>query len=422
MGVPRIHFSEDGGETRMIRLKSVIGSCILVSILSSALSANAATYYVATNGNNSNPGTSSQPWRTITYAVSKMVAGDTTYARGGTYREGVMRFTKSGTSSAPIKLLNQSGQFPVIECIDKNQLHRVLLSASGSSKNPIGWITIEGFEIRNCYNGIQLFNAHDVTIRRNWIHHARKGIVGNGTRVLIDRNRLNTNGSNAQLDQAIYTNGTAFTITNNLIYSNLSYGITLNGSPSSYYDSTRHAGPEFAVSANWNISNNTFAYNVNKGGIVVWGSTCNNARIENNIFYENGVLLSTSATQGVEFISTTCRGIQIKNNLAYATGAGAIQFLGPGAKAWVQYTQSGNIVNTTSPRFVNAPANPLSSPHFALTSQSAAINKGMTTTARIAFNAISRPQGSAYDIGAYEYYTGGSTAQMLLSPTSARAF
>jgi hypothetical protein len=224
------------------------------------------------------------------------------------------------------------------------------------------------------------------------------------------------------LDQAIYANGTAFTITNNLIYSNLSYGITLNGSPSSYYNPTRHAGPEFAASANWNISNNTIAYNLNNGGLVVWGSTCKNTLIINNIFYENGVRLGTSAPQGINFISTTCTGIQIRNNLAYATGAGAMQFLGPGAKVGVQYTQSGNIVNTTNPGFVNAPATPIATPNFALTSQSAALNKGMTSTTRIAFNAVSRPQGAAYDVGAYEYYAGGSTALMLLAPTSAQAF
>ena len=406
----------------MIRLKSVIGICMLASILSPVLSAHAATYYVATSGNNSNPGTSSQPWRTIAYAVSKMVAGDTTYVRGGTYREGLMRFTKSGTSSAPIKLLNQSGQLPVIECIDKNQLHRVLLMASGSSTNPIGWITIEGFEIRNCYDGINYANAHDITIRRNWIHHARKGILGNGTRILIDRNRISNNGSNPSLDQGIYVNGTAVTITNNLIYSNLSYGITFNGSPSSYYNPTKHAGPEYAVSANWIIANNTFAYNHNAAGIVVWGSTCNNAKIENNIFYENAITLGTASPQGINFVSTTCRGILIRNNLAYATGSGGTRFLGSGATQGVQYTQSGNIVNTINPGFANAPASPISSPNFALTSSSSAVNKGITTSAKVAFNAISRPQGAAYDVGAYEYYPGGSTAQMLLAPTSASAF
>lgn len=401
----------------MMRLKPAICACIFASIILPVLSAHAATYYVATNGNNSNPGTSSQPWRTVAHAVSKMVAGDTTYVRGGTYREGLIRFTRSGTSSAPIKLLNEPGQFPVIDIPSQ----RILLSASGVT-TPIGWITIEGFEIRNGSEGIKLNNAHDVTIRRNWIHHARKGILGNGTRILIDRNRISHNGYDANLDQGIYANGTAITITNNLIHSNKSYGITLNGSPSSYYSPSRHAGPQYAVSANWIIANNTFAYSQHSSGMVVWGSTCNNARIENNIFYENAVYHVSSNPQGINFVSTTCKGILIRNNLAYASGSGGTPFLGAAAKQGVHYTLSGNIVNTIKPGFVNAPATPIASPNLALTSTSGAINKGLTTTARVAYNAVSRPQGTSYDIGAYEYYTGGSTAQMLLAPTSARAF
>lgn len=406
----------------MIRLKSVIGSCILASVLSPALSAHAATYYVATNGNDGGPGTSSQPWRTIAHAVSRMSPGATTYVRGGTYNEGEIRFTRSGTQSAPIKLLNQSGQLPIINCTtSKASYPRIYLLGHGStpSAKALGWITIEGFEIRNCYNGIKFENGHDLTIRRNWIHDgSASGILGiGGTRILIDRNRITSKGSHG-----IYANGTAYTVTNNLIQGNYIYGIQLNGSPSSFYSSSKFAGPEFALSANWIIANNTIAYSRNAAGIVVWGSTCNNAKIEDNIFYENAVTQGTTTPQGINFVSTACRGISIRNNLAYATGSGGTKFLGSAATQGVHYTQSGNIVNTTNPGFVNAPASPISSPNFALTSRSSAINKGITTPAKVAFNAVSRPQGGAYDVGAYEYYPGGSTAQMLLAPTSAQAF
>src|SRR5689334_9873609 len=50
----------------------------------------AATYYVSTTGSDNNNGTSlSTPWRTINKAAQTMVAGDTVYIRGGTYRESV---------------------------------------------------------------------------------------------------------------------------------------------------------------------------------------------------------------------------------------------------------------------------------------------------------------------------------------------
>jgi hypothetical protein len=397
----------------MLLLKRTIGACILASALVPAVAAHAATYYVATNGNNSNSGTSAQPWRTVAYAASKMVAGDTTYVSGGTYNEGVIRFGKSGTSSAPIKLLNVSGQFPIINFIDKSQYHRILIQNNASYKNAIGWITIEGFEIRNGSEGMKIYNGHDLTIRRNWIHHNNMGILGNGTRVLIDRNKINHNGnfttcSTCTTMHGIYASGSAITITNNLIYDNLGYGIQVNGT--STYNSTIHAAPEFAGAKNWVISNNTFAYQTNRSGIVLWGSQCANTRIENNIFYENGVKIHSYSAQGISFLSAGS-GHTIRNNLAYASGGGATVFLGAGGS----YAQSGNIVNAYAPKFVNAPATLPSSPNFALASGSPAIDKGLTlSTTQVSYPGTTRPKLSAYDIGAYEYY-GSST---LAAPTS----
>ena len=63
--------------------------------------ANAATYYVATTGSDSNPGTLAQPWRTIEHNLSP---GDIMYVRGGTYTS-----TKANTASVHFMLQNLSG-------------------------------------------------------------------------------------------------------------------------------------------------------------------------------------------------------------------------------------------------------------------------------------------------------------------------
>ena len=47
--------------------------------------ASAATYYVATTGSDSNPGTQASPFRSIAKAQSVASSGDTVYLRGGTY-------------------------------------------------------------------------------------------------------------------------------------------------------------------------------------------------------------------------------------------------------------------------------------------------------------------------------------------------
>lgn len=405
------------------RPKLAVGVCLLTLASLHAcrmptVAAHASTYYVAATGSNSNPGTEKQPWQTVAHAVTTMVAGDTTYVRGGTYNEGVIRFKRSGTQPAPIKLLNYPGEAPAINFIDKRRVHRFLIQHAASHTNPMGWITIEGFEIANAYDGIKIYNGHDLTIRRNWIHDSlHHGILGNGTRVLIDRNKISHNGDFSRCvieawycnqDHGIYFHGSAITITNNLIYDNLAYGIQLNGSATSGYSLKKHAGPEYAGAENWVIVHNTLAYQANRGGIVVWGSQCAKARIENNIFYENSVNQS-NFSQGIHFVSTTCTGIVIRNNLAYATSPGGTAFLGSGTNEWIHYTQSGNIVNTLNPKFVNAPATLPDSPNFALTARSPAINAGVALAAtNTAYDGTPRPQGRGFDIGAYEYRAEGN--------------
>jgi len=64
-------------------------------------SALASTYYVATNGLDTAAGTLAAPFQTISKAASVMVAGDTCYVRGGTYRESVTP-ANSGTAGNPI--------------------------------------------------------------------------------------------------------------------------------------------------------------------------------------------------------------------------------------------------------------------------------------------------------------------------------
>ena len=403
----------------MIRLKLVISAWLLASILLSTAPAHTATYYVATTGNDGNPGTKSQPWRTVAYAVSTMVAGDTTYVMDGTYNEGVIRFMRSGTQAAPIKLLNYPEHAPKIAFNDPDAIHRILIQHASGYNKAIGWITIEGLELTNGHDGIKWHNLHDSTIQRNWIHHNKfMGMLGiGGTRIRIDRNRINQNGWFAgcegsfpkacNLHHGIYAHGTYYTITNNLIYGNLSFGITHNGSSTSAYTPTVHAGPEFATAENWLIANNTFAYNAYRGGIVVWGPQCTNARIENNIFYENSVNVP-SAPQGIEFVSSSSvTGVKIRNNIAYATSPGSTVFITPGMTKWVHYTESGNSVNASNPRFVHASATLPDWPNFSLTEGSPAIDKGLDiTTIREDFDGTPRPQGRAPDIGAYEYVAG----------------
>lgn len=74
--------------------------------------------FVATNGNDNNPGTKEQPFKTITKAISVAVPGDTIYVRGGIYSLSStisIGSSKSGTSDKKYYLFSYSGERVVLD-------------------------------------------------------------------------------------------------------------------------------------------------------------------------------------------------------------------------------------------------------------------------------------------------------------------
>ncbi len=79
-----------------------------------------ATYYVATNGSNSNNGRSTgNPFKSIGRAISVAQAGDVVFVRGGKYYNEEIRFTRSGTASKPITVMSYPGEWAVIDWSNK---------------------------------------------------------------------------------------------------------------------------------------------------------------------------------------------------------------------------------------------------------------------------------------------------------------
>ena len=111
-------------------------------------------YFVSTNGNDANPGTLSQPWKTLNYAVKKLTPGEKLWVRGGTYAELVI-VGNSGTAQAPITITAYPGETPVIDgsaLVVKNWSS--LLALAGS------YIHVSGFEIKNInINGLGGLNG-----------------------------------------------------------------------------------------------------------------------------------------------------------------------------------------------------------------------------------------------------------------------
>lgn len=78
-------------------------------VLCKASSGVASTYYVTTNGVDTNPGTSNAPFATITRAQTAATAGDTVYLRGGTYFLNNTHLTATNAPWAIVNNINKSG-------------------------------------------------------------------------------------------------------------------------------------------------------------------------------------------------------------------------------------------------------------------------------------------------------------------------
>src|SRR5713101_8675509 len=74
---------------RPLALSAIMFTVLLTGGVLSPRAATAATYYVATTGNDANSGTQAQPFRTIAKGLTVLRTGDTLYLRGGTYAENI---------------------------------------------------------------------------------------------------------------------------------------------------------------------------------------------------------------------------------------------------------------------------------------------------------------------------------------------
>jgi len=100
--------------------------------------ASGSVYYVAPNGDDSNPGTIDRPWRTVQKAAQMLQPGDTVYIRGGRYQEYIVP-ARSGTEGSYITF----GAYPEEEVVLE------LSSGSDAVINPRGreYIIFEGLTI-----------------------------------------------------------------------------------------------------------------------------------------------------------------------------------------------------------------------------------------------------------------------------------
>jgi parallel beta-helix repeat protein len=387
----------------------------VASVGSSAPSTNTAggvTYYVATNGSNSNTCTDAQNVKTPKLTIAAGIAclranplNNRLEIRGGTYKEmlrsadGLLWPQGSNWSNAPI-ISNYSNE-------------TVTLNPSGEEILQVGNNT--AYLI---FNGI-IFDA----VNNRPGTDPDFGILGGNTTINSGANHIrftnsefkNSGGSGMFVesdflelinckfhhngdtggDHGIYwSGGSDGLIEGSEFYNNSGYGLHV-------YDGTRRNLPSR------NVFRNNFFHSQGTGIIISSNGSDNS--VYNNIVMNNmsGIEISYGASRTKVYnntvfnnhqagiaIDATVRDSIIRNNILYQNGAtGGIADFGTGMGT----VKSNNL--TTDPKFVNPAGS-----DFRLQSLSPAINAGaVLLEVSTDFDGRFRPQGVTYDIGAFEY-------------------
>ncbi|GEM_PF-2406633 len=441
--------------TKAMTLSAI--ALLILSMISPA--AFGRTYYVAKTGNDANPGSASQPWRTIQKAANTLVAGDTVFIRAGTYAEQVLP-ANSGTAGNPIVYMSYPGD---VVTIDGNSVS--LQEWEGLFEiDSKSYITVSGLRVVNVgpngnNTGIQVENSNHIIIKNNYTNNTASSgiIVWSSTNILVDNNEVVHACSKGatSINECISVGETSnFEISNNYVHDGNSYrgeGIVLKDGSSNgtVHGNTVHTVPFVGIyidawdkyTHDFKIYNNV-VHDVFQGdGISIGseqGGLLKNIYVYNNVSYHNefvGISIHKCCIS-----SHTLNTIHVINNTVYNNGwkdwGGGITLDNKQAQnvlfrnnissdnlsfqiALEEFTQNAvtvdyNLIDgfrgyqgevygdhyvTGNPKFVNA-----GGADFHLQNGSPAIDSGTGTSApNDDFDGVSRPQNGAWDIGAFEY-------------------
>jgi len=150
----KIFFKNQGEPTlKLFNLAKVLMSGVVFMLVS--MSAGAATYYVATNGLATNPGTADSPW-SIAKAFSTAAGGDVVNIKGGNYGHLHLVVANSGSSGSPITFQAQANTgTPTLNGVNWTDYG---ISASGKS-----YIILKGLRVKNYRYGIYFSNGSHYT-------------------------------------------------------------------------------------------------------------------------------------------------------------------------------------------------------------------------------------------------------------------
>jgi parallel beta-helix repeat protein len=404
----------------------------------------AATFYVATNGNDGGSGTSVLPWATLQHAVENVGPGDVIVVRAGSYLGA--RIENSGLSTAVKTLKTETGAHVILTAPGPRNRHNSILEVENFSATVSYWV-IDGFEIENSPKyGVDVRVTESITVQNCTVHNsALTGIfTAFSNHPLIQNNLSYSNG-----EHGIYQSNTSDypTIRGNQVHHNHSAGIHMNGDISqggvgiiSFAVVEKNVIWENGLGGGSGINcdgvdnsifRNNLLYSNHASGISLYAIDAAHGS-SNNMVYNNTIVMAADGRWAVNIPKSPSgkknpAGNQIVNNILYVpnTVRGSILTYSatvPGFKSddnvvvnrfsvnggtsdislasWQQKTHqdSHSIVSDPSALFVNPAAN-----DYRLKPGSPAVNAGATLP-QVADDllGVKRPQGGLYDIGCYE--------------------
>ena len=148
---------------------------VFIVVVALSVRLEAATFYIAPNGNDTNAGTFGAPFFTVSKAASVAAAGDFIFLRGGTFNyTNTIRLTNSGGAGAPIRLWVYTNELPFLDfsSMADDGNNRGFLVTSNAN-----WWHFKGLEIyRAGDNGMKVEGSYNVIEQCSFHHNRDSGL------------------------------------------------------------------------------------------------------------------------------------------------------------------------------------------------------------------------------------------------------
>jgi hypothetical protein len=453
----------------------------LCFLLFALLPVSAASYYVSTTGNDANPGTIDQPWKTITRVnTASFSPGDKILFKKGE--------TWATNATLTIKSSGKSGNPIIFDAYGTGPAPRIINSAANSVGIYADNVTFQNFYVFSDPitggNGITAEGGHDIAIQNCEVAGARwYGILVNGygdvvydiiiigntvhdsvgsgivieqwvdktnppKNVVVTGNTTYSNGTNVYADHGMYINAMGGIVANNISYDNSGAGIKNQSSSNIIWERNlmyattqgvqnygffvdRNAlflkneknifrnnvifGNQVGIYINDGVNGNNVYYNNtilnSSNSAKTWGFSIEadmgstNQVFKNNVFLQDTSIVSDASGVGIYYFDTAAEAANntFDYNDVYINSVNNYFAVADGEKTWAQWKALTGFPDAHSlnadPLFVANYTNLQLKPNSPIIDAGYDLGNSVTDD----FDGNSRPQGTGFDIGAFEY-------------------